>query len=513
MKWYKNEKLLNCAKKADEALDKKDVNSLFEISERTEKLADGYVNSKMMHAYYLYISFTSLDNYISIKFNNKETIEWEKLIEKSLFLARTAINLMDEYLKENKIDEIEYIYLNNIYHSAKANYCNLLISIGKYSSAIFEMRKLATSQFGMAIGNLGTEIFDYACFDYTDNKEPLYKYAYQLLDMALTYENWIVHPNTKAFYQSKIDILDTIDNFNPYDTEYNVEAILKKDSLDDYDFINNITNEDYWNWVADNSLALNTINDIDYMVKSNQDTLHLPSILTSIDDYSSFYGIFNQIKQEYCSARYILYEGIYNNNNHFSDENVYLVNTIDYPKYGLNIEKVKAAYRSAYALFDRIGYFLNKYFELGLKDREVSFRKIWQNKNSKIYKVLKNNLALKGMYWTYKDLFAKTKSKDLDYIDKKLRRTYKIRNIMEHRYLKVLDSNFIDQATNDYDKLAYTITSDELNELGINLIRICRELIILLCFTVNIKENNTNKDEKDKFVTMALREFSDEWKI
>ena len=35
------------------------------------------------------------------------------------------------------------------------------------------MRKLATSQFGMAIGNLGTEIFDYACFDYTDNKEPL----------------------------------------------------------------------------------------------------------------------------------------------------------------------------------------------------------------------------------------------------------------------------------------------------------------------------------------------------
>ena len=47
------------------------------------------------------------------------------------------------------------------------------------------------------------------------------------------------------------------------------------------------------------------------------------------------------------------------------------------------------------------------------------------------------------MYWTYKDLFAKTKSKNLDCIDKKLRRTYTIRNIMEHRYLKVLDSNFM----------------------------------------------------------------------
>ena len=462
MKWYKNEQLLNYAKKADEALDKKDPNSLYEISEKLEKLLTDYVESKMMYAYYLYISFTSLNNYIDIKVNNKETVEWEKLIEKSLFLARTAINSMDEYLKDTEIDEIEYIYLNGIYNSVKTNYCNLLISIGKYSSAIFEMRKLATSQVGMAIGNLGTEIF----------------------------------------YQSKIDILDEIDNFNPYDTEYNVESILKKDRLDDHNFTNNITNEDYWDWVAENSLALNTINDIDYMAKNNQDTLHLPNILTSINDHSSFYGIFNQIKQEYCSARYILYEGMYNNKNHFSDENVCL-----------NIERIKAAYRSAYALFDRIGYFLNEYFELGLKDHKVSFRKIWQNKNSKIYKIFENNLALKGMYWTYKDLFAKTKSKDLNYIDKKLRHTYKIRNVMEHRYLKVLDSNFIEQATNEYDKLAYTITSDELNELGINLIRICRELIILLCFTVNINENNINKDEKNEFVTMALREFSDEWKI
>lgn len=513
MKWYKNEQLLNYAKKADEALDKKDPNSLYEISEKLEKLSTDYVESKMMYAYYLYISFTSLNNYIDIKVNNKETVEWEKLIEKSLFLARTAINSMDEYLKDTEIDEIEYIYLNGIYNSVKTNYCNLLISIGKYSSAIFEMRKLATSQFGMAIGNLGTEIFDYACFDYTDNKESLYKYAYQLLDTALTYEDSIVHPNAKAFYQSKIDILDEIDNFNPYDTEYNVESILKKDRLDDHNFTNNITNEDYWDWVAENSLALNTINDIDYMTKNNQDTLHLPNILTSINDHSSFYGIFNQIKQEYCSARYILYEEMYNNKNHFSDENVYLVNTIDYPKYGLNIERVKAAYRSAYALFDRIGYFLNKYFKLGLKDREVSFKRIWQSANNEIYEVFKNNIALKGMYWTYKDLFAKTKSKNLDCIDKKLRRTYTIRNIMEHRYLKVLDSNFIDQATSDYDNLSYTITSDELNELGINLIRICRELIILLCFTVNINENNINKDEKDKFVIMALREFSDEWKI
>ena len=33
--------------------------------------------------------------------------------------------------------------------------------------------------------------------------------------------------------------------------------------------------------------------------------------------------------------------------------------------------------------------------------------KIWQSTNNEIYEVFENNIALKGMYWTYKDLFAK----------------------------------------------------------------------------------------------------------
>ena len=43
-------------------LDKKDPNSLYEISEKLEKFINHYVESKMMYAYYLYISFTSLNN-------------------------------------------------------------------------------------------------------------------------------------------------------------------------------------------------------------------------------------------------------------------------------------------------------------------------------------------------------------------------------------------------------------------------------------------------------------------
>ena len=79
----------------------------------------------------------------------------------------------------------------------------------------------------MAIGNLGTEILIMLVLIIQIIKS-LYKYAYQLLDTALTYEDSIVHPNAKAFIKVKLIFSDEIDNFNPYDTEYNVESILKR---------------------------------------------------------------------------------------------------------------------------------------------------------------------------------------------------------------------------------------------------------------------------------------------
>jgi LA2681-like HEPN len=41
-----------------------------------------------------------------------------------------------------------------------------------------------------------------------------------------------------------------------------------------------------------------------------------------------------------------------------------LYNTLDYPTYSVAIEKVKAAYRLAYSLFDKIAFFLNAYLDL-----------------------------------------------------------------------------------------------------------------------------------------------------
>ena len=112
----------------------------------------------------------------------------------------------------------------------------------------------------------------------------------------------------------------------------------------------------------------------------------------------------------------MIYDGINNKAKHYSDNDVYLYNTLDYPVYGLGIEKIKCAYRSLYPLFDRIAFFINDYFELGIDERDVSFKSIWERKKTANRAIdLKRNMTevatynhpLIGLYWLFKDIGKK----------------------------------------------------------------------------------------------------------
>ena len=71
------------------------------------------------------------------------------------------------------------------------------------------------------------------------------------------------------------------------------------------------------------------------------DVLHPPPITVAIGTGPYFESFFNQIKQEFVSARYLLYEGESQRRPHFSDAGVTLADTRDYPLFGLAGEKVK----------------------------------------------------------------------------------------------------------------------------------------------------------------------------
>lgn len=234
-----------------------------------------------------------------------------------------------------------------------------------------------------------------------------------------------------------------------------------------------------------------------------QDVMHLPNMITNIDEPPYLFGFYNQLKQEYVSARFLLWEGITESekyNKHFSDNDVYLLNTLDFPEYGLATEKIKIAFRSTYSLFDKIAYFVNDYWGLKIPEAKINFQSVWVDTQKGVKQLRSEfmkypNLSLRGLYWISKDfieqdnnnklVLGKTMEPDAD-------RLRTIRNHLEHKYLKVHDNmwGYTDEKWDSFfsNQLAYHISHEELSQKTIRLIKMARAALMYLSMSVHQEE-------------------------
>lgn len=121
---------------------------------------------------------------------------------------------------------------------------------------------------------------------------------------------------------------------------------------------------------------------------------------------------------------------------------------------------------------------------------------------------------LKALYWIKKDLYGNSISVYKDHIDPVLNITYRMKNILEHQYLKILSDTNLFQDDSKIDELATSISIDEFHDLVINLLRTCREAVILLVMSINVKEKRKKADfEGSVFTDINLTEYKDEWKF
>lgn len=67
---------------------------------------------------------------------------------------------------------------------------------------------------------------------------------------------------------------------------------------------------------------------------------------------------------------------------------------------------------------------------------------------------------------------------------------------MEHQYLKILSDTNLFQDDSKIDELATYISIDEFHDLPINLLRTCREDVILLVMLINVEEKRKKDDFK-----------------
>ena len=251
----------------------------------------------------------------------------------------------------------------------------------------------------------------------------------------------------------------------------------------------------YKEWVAYNGLFLNPLSDIECDPIVAQDYIHLPNMIIKINDgdRKDFqYGLFNQIIQEYVSARYLFFDGIQERKRaQISDRNVLQIDI------RMNVNShadfcIRTAFKTIYSLFDRVAYFINDYFDLGIEHRDISFRNIWKTKkcnqnretkyeyNNTMESIYKNNFMINAIYWLSKDIFqkgevtTKPKSEKLDVL----------RNKMEHRYVA---STLDEEETSD--KSTFYISTIKLYEYTLDMLRLAREMIICLSLGIHIEES------------------------
>jgi hypothetical protein len=178
---------------------------------------------------------------------------------------------------------------------------------------------------------------------------------------------------------------------------------------------------------------------------------------------------------------------------------------------------VKAAFRMGYALFDKIAFFVNDYWKLGVNPRSVYFKTIWYEKQNARAGVVHSKFAnsqnwpLRGLFWLSKDIFDPELQETAEPDAQEL---YTIRNCLEHTYLKVHEM-LVPRAGADifHDRLAYSIQREDFYRKTFRVLRLARAGMIYLSLAMHHEERNKPAMDGGIIAPMHLDRWRDEWKL
>lgn len=396
------------------------------------------------------------------------------------------------------------------------NLGNRLSSLGRFSEAVecFDGALKIDTRFGMALGNRGVTLFHMLgalphlphgqdCCPTTAFQQA----ARQSLKKACTLR---LEDGAAEDFQSYAAYLDEASQALKH---------LFDPAKGDLGLGN--AEQEYRRWSLSNRLFLNPLNDLGAIPAAAVDALHLPPVTVEIGAAPYFEGFFNQLKQEFVSARYLFYEGVTDRELHFSDKGVTLYDTLDNPVYGLAGERVKFALRSFYSLFDKMAFFLNSYLALGIPAKQVNFRGFWYeaqkpDKGLKPKIESSENWPLRGLFWLAKDLYDATPGLR-DAMEPEAREIDTTRNHAEHKYLKVHGDLCTGRSATAKPAgimpadLAFSIGRGLLEERTLRLMKLARSALMYLAYAVHAEEGRKRRERNpgDKILTLPIRWMND----
>ncbi|MDZ4693409.1 LA2681 family HEPN domain-containing protein [Terricaulis sp.] len=390
------------------------------------------------------------------------------------------------------------------------NLGNELNTVGRFVEAQEYWRRALDIRptFAMARGNSGYGLTEYARALYDLGHQGVFlQEADRLLSSALDddaeYDGDNANDASAYFSRVRESIAPFIENLPAID-------------LDAHSMGSNHDERLYRQWCLENKLFLNPLNDLGARSIAANDILLLPSFTTSIDEPPTLIGFFNQMKQEFASARWMLYDGTHQVGVHFSDREVALYNTLDYPAYSLAVEKAKIAYRVGYSILDKIAYFLNAYLALGIKPTAVYFRTVWYHGDAKKRTLrpeftASENWPLRGLYWLAKDVFDESLR---DVTEPDAAALYAIRNHLEHSHLKIHEMMLppLSDITRP-DTFTYSVERGEFERKALRVLKLTRAALTYLSLAMHREEERRSQSKSSGTgVFLPLTLIEDEWK-
>lgn len=231
-------------------------------------------------------------------------------IEKQIVFFRKALYLI-------RVDNDNFITCQIL-----TNLGNLFSHIGRIVEAqeYFNLCLDINKQFGMAIGNRGYGLYHYAKVIF----EPKHQFIFMQhsrKDLLRSCKLSDVYLDAKKGFYSLTKHIETA---------YPIELLNNFEEYYDYYKGLELEEVDYRKWCAKNRLFINPLNDVLTNSEVANDYLFTPSVVLKLHKKPIYMTMFNQLKQEYVSARYLFYESLCNEGKHFSDTEVTLMNALDY---------------------------------------------------------------------------------------------------------------------------------------------------------------------------------------
>jgi len=412
-------------------------------------------------------------------------------LEQEILHLRKALVLAEEFDNTHLIAQI------------LTNLGNAMNHVGRFIEAIYYWHcaiKIIPG-FGMAVGNLGFGLTHYARVLYDEGHRFIFcKFAYKyLLEGAV---------NKRVYTEAKKSFVETAKILAD---RYGHDELLADLDLNNFSLGRSKMEKTYREWCISHSLFLNPLNDFVHAKIVSSDSFFLPGITARVDAPPFYHTIYNQLKQEYASARYLLFEGASGGKPHFSDNGNLQIDTLDYAVYSFHVEKIKIAFRLCYSIFDKIAYLLNDYLEVGLQPNDVTFRKVWYQKGShkpprlNAHLMNSQNWALRGLFWLSKDLITNESDFSSNILPESTQ-LVAIRNFMEHKSFMVIE---VGNSKRVHDEKTFQITRDDLISKTLTLMKMARAAMMYLSFAIHIEERKT---EHSQTIPMYMQEILQQFK-